>query len=216
MSLAVTMGLEVNSQKRRNEMSASQRSEQIKAETEVKVQALQERAAKAQGGAMIIKSVDPHDSRAVRNLENVIAWNEMMINQKRPKEAIEKYTRPDYIQHNPLLVDGPSGIIHYFTQVTTEHKNARLVYHRAIAAGDYVYTHGVFYNFIDDNPDDHGMAVVDIFRMDDEGKAAEHWDVLQLVGDPKSNVAPSFGPAVFGKPVPAQNPNGMVEGTDES
>ena len=36
------------------------------------------------------------------------------------------------------------------------------------------------------------------------------------VGDPKSNVAPSFGPAVFGKPVPAQNPNGMVEGRDES
>jgi predicted SnoaL-like aldol condensation-catalyzing enzyme len=164
----------------------------------------------------MIKSVDPHDSRAVRNLENVIAWNEMMINQKRPKEAIEKYARPDYIQHNPLLVDGPQGIINYFTQVTTEHKNARLVYHRAIAAGDYVYTHGVFYNFIDDDPDDHGMAVVDIFRMDDEGRAAEHWDVLQLVGDPKSNVAPSFGPAVFGKPVPAQNPNGMVEGTDES
>jgi len=164
----------------------------------------------------MIKSVDPRDSRAVRNLENVIAWNEMMINQKRPKEAIEKYTRPDYIQHNPLLEDGPQGIINYFTQVTTERKNARLVYHRTIAAGDYVYTHGVFYNFIDDDPDDHGMAVVDIFRMDDEGKAAEHWDVLQLVGDPKSNVAPSFGPAVFGKPVPAQNPNGMVEGTDES
>ena len=85
------------------------------------------------------------------------------------------------------------------------------MYHRAIAAGDYVYTHGVFYNFVDDDPDDHGMAVVDIFRMDEEGKAAEHWDVLQLVGDPKSNVAPPFGPAVFGKPVPAQNPNGMVE-----
>ncbi len=95
----------------------------------------------------MIKSVDPRDSRAVRNLENVIAWNDMMINQKRPKEAIEKYTRLDYIQHNPLLVDGPQGIINYFTKVTTEHKNARLVYHRTIAAGDYVYTHGVFYNF---------------------------------------------------------------------
>ena len=164
----------------------------------------------------MIKSVNPTDSKAVRNLENVIAWNEMMNNQKRPKEAIEKYTRPDYIQHNPLLVDGPQGIIKYFTQIATERKNARLVYHRAIAAGDYVYTHGVFFNFIDDDPDDHGMAVVDIFRMDDEGKAAEHWDVLQLVGDPTSNVAPPFGPAVFGKPVPAQNPNGMVEGTDES
>ncbi len=90
------------------------------------------------------------------------------------------------------------------------------MYHRAIAVGDYVYTHGVFYNFIDDDPDNHGMAVVDIFRMDEEGNAAEHWDVLQLVGDPESNVVPPFGPAVFGHPVPAQNPNGMVEGTDES
>ena len=51
-----------------------------------------------------------------------------------------------------------------------------------------MYTHGVFYNFIDDDPDDHGMAVVDIFRMDEEGKAAEHWDVLQLVGDPVARV----------------------------
>ena len=78
----------------------------------------------------MIKSVDPRDSRAVRNLENFIAWNEMMINHQRPKEAIEKYTRPDYIQHNPLLEDGPQGIMNYFTQVTTERKNARLVYHR--------------------------------------------------------------------------------------
>ena len=78
----------------------------------------------------MIKSVAPNDSKAVRNLENVITWNLMMINEKRPKEAILKYTRPDYIQHNPLLPDGPQGIIGYFTQVTTEHKNARLVYHR--------------------------------------------------------------------------------------
>ena len=154
----------------------------------------------------MIKSVDPHDSRAVRNLENVIAWNEMMINQKRPKEAIESTRCPDYIQHNPLLEDGARG------SSTTSRRSRRSTRTpcscttTAIAVGDYVYTHGAVYNFIDDDPDDHGMAVVDIFRLDDEGKAAEHWDVLQLVGDPKSNVVPPFGPAVFGKPVPAQYP----------
>jgi hypothetical protein len=34
-----------------------------------------------------------------------------------------------------------------------------------------------------------GSRGVDIYRMDTDGKAIEHWDVLQLVGDPK-NAAP--------------------------
>jgi predicted SnoaL-like aldol condensation-catalyzing enzyme len=31
-----------------------------------------------------------------------------------------------------------------------------------------------------------GSPGVDIFKMDADGKAIEHWDVLQEVGDPKN------------------------------
>ncbi len=48
-----------------------------------------------------------------------------------------------------------------------------------------------------------GIAGVDIYRMDAEGRAIEHWDTLQLVGDPKSS-APMLGPNI-----PRANPNGM-------
>ena len=44
---------------------------------------------------------------------------------------------------------------------------------------------------------------LDIYKMDADGKAIEHWDVLQVVGDPK-NSAPWLAPNV-----PCANPNGM-------
>src|SRR5882762_306552 len=48
-----------------------------------------------------------------------------------------------------------------------------------------------------------GIAGVDIYKMDADGKAIEHWDILQLVGDPK-NSAPLIAPNI-----PRANPNGM-------
>jgi hypothetical protein len=51
--------------------------------------------------------------------------------------------------------------------------------------------------------DDTGIAGVDIYRMDAEGKAVEHWDTLQLVGTPQ-NSAPIIAPNI-----PRANANGM-------
>jgi len=77
------------------------------------------------------------------------------------------------------------------------------VIHRIIAVGDYVWTHVNFLNLFNDDPQDTGIAGVDIYRMDSDGKAVEHWDTLQLVGDPK-NSAPLVAPNI-----PRANPNGM-------
>jgi hypothetical protein len=63
--------------------------------------------------------------------------------------------------------------------------------------------HVNFLNLFNDDPQDTGIAGVDIYRMDSDGKAVEHWDTLQLVGDPK-NSAPLFAPNI-----PRANPNGM-------
>jgi predicted SnoaL-like aldol condensation-catalyzing enzyme len=71
------------------------------------------------------------------------------------------------------------------------------------AAGDYVWAHVNFLNLFNDDPNDTAITGVDIYKMDADGKAVEHWDTLQFVGDP-NNSAPLIGPNI-----PRANPNGM-------
>lgn len=151
----------------------------------------------------MIELVDVNDGRALRNKNNVLGWYDLMINKKQAKAAAAKYVSPDYIQHNPLIADGADGLGTFFGQVTRERTRARVVVHRIIAVGDYVWAHVNFLNLFNDDPDDTGVAGVDIFRMDADGRAIEHWDVLQTVGDGK-NSAPWFAPSVA-----RANPNGM-------
>lgn len=151
----------------------------------------------------MIVLVDPNDSRAVRNKDNVLALYDLMINQKRSEDAVAKFVSPAYVQHNPLIADGSEALGKYFGRVTRERARARVVVHRIIAVGDYVWAHVNFLNLFNDDPADTGVAGVDIYKMDADGKAIEHWDTLQLTGNPK-NSAPWVAVNI-----PRANPNGM-------
>ena len=151
----------------------------------------------------MIVLVDPTDRRAVRNKDNILALYELMINQKKSEEAAARLVSPAYIQHNPLIPDGSVALGKYFGQVTQERARARVLVHRIIAVGDYVWAHVSFLNLFNDDLQDTGVAGVDIYRMDADGKAIEHWDTLQLVGNP-ANSAPWVAPNI-----PRANPNGM-------
>lgn len=151
----------------------------------------------------MIVLVDTNDRRAVRNKDNVLALYDLMINQKKSEQATAGLVSSEYVQHNPLIADGSDALGKYFGQVTRERPDARVVVQRIIAVGDYVWAHVNFLNLFNDDPDDTGVAGVDIYRMDADGKAVEHWDVLQLVGDPK-NSAPWVAPNI-----PRANPHGM-------
>ena len=151
----------------------------------------------------MIEIVDTNDKRAVRNKNNVLELYELMINTKRSEEGTAKYLSPGYIQHNPLIPDGSVALGQFFGKITRERKGARVVVYKIIAVGDWVWAHVNFINLFHDDPADTGIAGVDIYRMDAEGKAVEHWDALQFVGDPK-NSAPLLGPNI-----PRANSNGM-------
>ena len=89
----------------------------------------------------MITLVDPNDTRAVRNKDNVLALYDLMINRKKSEEATARLASPSYVQHNPLIPDGSEALGKYFAQVTRERAGARVVVHRIIASGDYVWAH---------------------------------------------------------------------------
>ncbi|MGE5072464.1 MAG: nuclear transport factor 2 family protein [Anaerolineae bacterium] len=116
------------------------------------------------------------------NKRIVREWNELAVNQRKPEEAIAKHLGPQYRQHNPGAADGAEPFIGFVKRFAQTYPDFRLEIKRIIAEGDTVVLHSHLVR----KPGDRGMAVVDIFRLEN-GKIVEHWDVLQEVPETSAN-----------------------------
>ncbi len=106
---------------------------------------------------------------------------------KKVREAFETWVDPAYIQHNPMAETGREAAIKFLEPFFAKNPNINYSIKRIIADGNLVavHSHGKF------APDDRGIAVVDILRV--QGcKVMEHWDVVQPIPEKSANTNGMF------------------------
>ena len=106
---------------------------------------------------------------------------------KRDYATAEKFWSPNYIQHSAHIAPGRNGLFNLVRSLpdTLKYENQLIV-----AEGDYVIAHGRFSGI--GRP--AAWVAADIVRIED-GKLAEHWDVLQDEATKAQSVSglPMFG-----------------------
>ena len=137
-----------------------------------------------------------------RNKANVVAYYTRAFNDKEPEDAVDRYVGFDkpgqdldmsgephlYIQHNPLAKSGAPAFIQFVNEFTTAFPNYHVDIRRVVAECDLVVTHAVVSGAEAIWP--IGAKVVDIFRLDENGKIVEHWDVLAPLSPASANGNP--------------------------
>lgn len=117
-----------------------------------------------------------------RNKEIVAAFYDAAINEKDFEKASE-YLGDEYIQHNPMAADGPEGLRTFLEFAKANMADFKVEIQRILADGNFVMVHV----HAKRSPDDRGSAVMDIFRLTEDGKVIEHWDVMQEIPEQSMN-----------------------------
>ena len=122
------------------------------------------------------------DERLERNKRFVAEFYDIIINQK-DYERAKPYMGPRYKQHNPLVKDYPDGLGEFIEFLKTNAPEAHSEILRSFAEGDYVILHVHSLR----QPNTRGRAIIEIFRLDENGLIDEHWDVIQEIPETSAN-----------------------------
>lgn len=117
----------------------------------------------------------PRSEEEQANLDFTLAMYRDVLIAMNP-DAVDRYIAANYIQHSSLAAPGVNALKEFLIKVRAESPNAKQSIKRAFVDGDHVIVHVHVKRWADDP----GLAVVDIFRLEN-GLIAEHWDVVQEV-----------------------------------
>ncbi len=116
------------------------------------------------------------------NKAAVMEFYDLAFNRKMPEKAAARFIGPYYRQHNPGAGDGVGPFIAFVKGFAKAYPSMHYEFKRQVAEGDLVVVHSHLVR----EPGDRGMAVMDIFRLEN-GQIVEHWDVLQDVPEKAEN-----------------------------
>jgi predicted SnoaL-like aldol condensation-catalyzing enzyme len=124
-----------------------------------------------------------------RNKQNATAFYTTAFNDKNPRLAVQLYGGDEYIQHNPLASNGFDAFISFVESFTAAFPDAHIEIVRVVAECDLVVTHAVATGAVPVYTE-RGTKLVDIFRLDENGKVVEHWDVGAAISATSANGNP--------------------------
>ncbi len=118
--------------------------------------------------------------------EEIVHECNRLIMDHRAMEAVDKYIADDFIEHNPIVRGGNrEGFIEHLVEAgltDPDRPRMKMVVDRTISSGNMVVTH----IHVETGPDEPMLVFMDIYRIED-GKIAEHWDVMQPVPEESVN-----------------------------
>lgn len=130
--------------------------------------------------AITAGNIQDKSEKEIRNEKIVREFYNNVFFAKNASAAVN-YLEEDYVQHNPNVPTGRQAFINAFTQIFKQNPNFNTQIQRIYTDGDYVIVHSF-------SPmGDTGNAVIDIYRVNDNGKIAEHWDVIQQIPSKPAN-----------------------------
>lgn len=105
--------------------------------------------------------------------------------------TMRKLANADYLQHNPFIPTGLEPFIEMLPVLQENGTHAENI--RMFQDGNYVFMHNIWRNAQPFGAEE--MVSFDIIRLDEQGKVAEHWDVLTpLVKETASGRTQTDGP----------------------
>lgn len=133
-----------------------------------------------------------HEAEACIAEKEILEANKKMVTEfyqalfgDKDISVVDEYIAKDYIQHNPLVADGRDALKETLEIWFTDAPKTVVDFQKVIADGDIVILH------IRTKFGIKTFSLIDIFRIEN-GKIAEHWDVMQQVPSEAANEHPMF------------------------